>query len=643
MRGGAGDDGAPVLVVTFLVAVGAVGTGVGPAAATVPAGQSQTGAQIVVTQEHRLTPDQPGRIDVQWQLEVPSEVSEVSTRIPPDAENVRAEGFAGSGGREYEWDGRTEGASLIFTVPANETGAATGPEGSDGRYVFVDAGEWAVVRTYQAPISFTYRQGTDVSIVRRNTSAGPGVVGGAMAFLGAQETERRTVANQTVRLVVPDAADLHESRAEILGSVTAAAEALRVRDRDEEVLIIAAPDTVAWGVEGLQSGERDFYVTADEPLDTPRNVWLHEYVHTRQDFETVGETEWLTEATAQYYAAQLTLRQERIEFERFRRHLERGADGQYADVVLADERTWGASGNYDKGALVAGDLDRRIRLATNGTKTFEEVFRRMNDRDGAFTQSAFLELIDETGGEPVADRAREYTETADAPSMWSRDAHRDAFGQLPASARFREPGRHTLATNGDQHTVEGRRPAELSVTELRTDRSTVGVEEEVALTVGVENAADRPGETELVVRRDGEPVARRTVRLTAGDATAVTVPVELPATGSYTLAAGGRSIQITARTPTDETSNVRTETTAANDGASGASGPGFGVVAALAALAAGLSLLLCRLEEGHRPVDQRRRVAREQPDHRLLADGAAVKDRDGRPVDGHELDYHQLE
>jgi hypothetical protein len=693
MREDAGEQTVPVLVVAAcLVVVGAGGVGIGPAAAAVPAGQPQAGDRVVVTQELRLTPDQSGRIDVQWTFEVPPDVVELSTRVPSGAENVRLDGFGGASGREYEWDGRTERPSLTFTVPANETGASAGPEGSDGRYVFVDTGEWAIVRTYQAPVSFTYRQGTDVSVVRRNASAGPGVVGQSMAFLGAHETEQQTAADQTVRLVVPEAADLRESRAEILESVTAAAESLRVGDRDERVLMIAAPDTVAWGVEGLQSGERDFYVTADETVDTPRNVWLHEYVHTRQDFRPGDETEWLTEATAQYYAAHLTLRQERVEFEQFRRHLERGADRRHADVVLADERTWGASGNYEKGALVAGDLDRRLRLATNGTATFQTVFRQMNGRDEASTQSTFLRLISETAGESLAEYTREQTETDDVPSMWSRAVHQDVFGQLPASmryglpadpgafrvtgpyrnttladattlvtnetvrvnatatnvggrdgaynltlladgrvvdfgvgrlgpgesttvpmsARLRESGRHVLATNGDRRTVEVRRPSRLSIAGLGANRSTVDVGGSVALTATVENAADRPGETRLVVRRDGDPVARPTVRLPAGDVTSVTVPVDLPGPGSYTLAAGNRSVEITARTPTptamdtptttDESDGSRTETTTRNsgttapeNGASGVSGPGFGVFAVLAALV-GLSLLFGRLE-----------------------------------------------
>lgn len=59
------------------------------AVATTPA-QTNT---LTVEQEYRLTPDQPGQIDVQWQFTIPDNVEEVSTRLPSDATNPRRNGF----------------------------------------------------------------------------------------------------------------------------------------------------------------------------------------------------------------------------------------------------------------------------------------------------------------------------------------------------------------------------------------------------------------------------------------------------------------------------------------------------------------------------------------------------------------------
>jgi len=49
--------------------------------------------------------------------------------------------------RVWEWDGDTADPSLTYAIDANDTIEEEGPLAADGAYRFVDAGEWALVRT----------------------------------------------------------------------------------------------------------------------------------------------------------------------------------------------------------------------------------------------------------------------------------------------------------------------------------------------------------------------------------------------------------------------------------------------------------------------------------------------------------------
>ena len=646
-----------------------------PAAGTVPASagsgdgdgvaQTDTTQTIVVTQEFRLTPDRPGYIDIRWEFEPPDAVSGLHPQVPADAEDVRRQGFTAGASRTYEWDGETETPALTFTVPVNTTRDVAGPEGDEGQYVFVDTGAWAIASNDGVPFGYTYRGDTDITVQQRNVTAGPGVAGRAMVFLGAHEEYTRMAHGQRFRLVVPDAADLAADRAGIFDSVTAASDTLRVGDRDSQVVMLAAPTTVDWGVEGLQRGDRDFYVTADEGVDTPENTWLHEYVHTRQRFNLTAETTWLAEATAQYYAAQLTLRQDRVDFRDVAGLLRRGTDSRFADAVLANPATW-STANYHVGALVVGDLDRRTRLATDSASTFQAVFRRLNERSTATSGRVLQRLVREASGDAVAERARRHTETTDRPTVWSAAEHGEAFGPLPASMRyavdglavsgpyrngslpasgtvrvvtgesvdvnatatnvggrtgtynltltrdsrvldsatgeldpngtaavpvaaaFGEPGTYTLAVGESRRSVEVRRPAALTVSELTVDRQRVDPGEFVTVTAAVRNGADRPGRTDLTVDRDGTTVDSRTLRLDAGRERTVSVQVRVPE-GRHRITVRDRSLTVTGGAAD----------TAAGDGTgtAGAGTPGFGAVAVLVAAAA-LAALFASLTAG---------------------------------------------
>jgi len=401
------------------------------------AGQAQVDT-VVITQEFAALPARPGTVNVTRRVEIPRNVESLRTTMPEGATVTGTSGgFASVGDRAYEWDGGSREASISYRLAVNRTGTKAGPEGADGRYLFVDVGEWGLFQRPQAPVQARYRGSLDFQ--RETAVDGPGVAGEWLIYVGAAEQATRRAHGQTFRLVEPATADLVESREDIFASVTDASDALRVGDRDSEVLMVAAPASVDWAVEGLQVGESDLYVTADERVDEANNVWVHEYVHSRQDFPTTAETRWTGEATATYYAALLTLEQDRIGFEEFRRVLASGADGRDADAVLADPSTWGRAANYRKGALVAGDLDRWLREATDSQSDLQAVVRRLNERRADATAEDFVGIVRDVGTADVAGAADRYTTTTATPEMWDFAAHQAAFGPLPPRIRVSLP------------------------------------------------------------------------------------------------------------------------------------------------------------------------------------------------------------
>lgn len=465
-----------------------------------------------------LTPRRPGSIDVTLRYAIPDRVLDLATVVPRGATVTATSGFRSTGDRRYEWRGGTATPTLTYRLPANETGSAGGPEADTGRYLFADAGPWALVNLPPTTTEYRYR-GDRIGIDRTFTTAGEGIVGDAMAFLGPVEVHRASAAGQRFTLVVPRAARLAESPERILSAVRGAARNLSVGPRDETVVVFAAPAGADWAVRGLQVGESDVWVQADQELDEVDSVWVHEYVHTRQAYNATAGTRWFVEGSATYYTALLGLRSGRIGFGAFGTYLAQGTLGGRGASVLSEPETWTANANYRKGALVAGVLDRRIRLATGGERTLGTVADRWLARDDALTVDGFVSLVGRVAGDDgVRAAARRYTRTDAAPSMWNQSQHEAAFGPLPPRVTYDLP---TESADAGALWVEGpfrngtldpeaERPATDSAAEGRV---TLVTGETLVVGAVVANDGGGTADYDAALRLDGEVLARWSGRL----------------------------------------------------------------------------------------------------------------------------------
>ena len=301
---------------------------------------------------------------------------------------VEAEGFertAGDGPTRLRWTG-DESARVVVEMPTSDRWRG-GEAWTFGRVPFVEL-QRAVDGSIERSWPLADRSGR---------SGEAGVVGGRYALVGAGEVETRERPNGRLHLVVPAGVTLASGTDAVADSLAAASHQLDVDDSDAAVLAYAVPDSEDRYGESVPAHD-EFWVRADRRLDSPENVWLHEYVHTRQSFALAPEMRWFREASAEYYAATLSHEQGLIGEREMRTHLR----GEPSTATLTRPETWtGSQTPDDKGARALAALDRRIAEASYGYRSLEDVFARLNSHDGPVTYAVFAQAVAEVAGHPM--------------------------------------------------------------------------------------------------------------------------------------------------------------------------------------------------------------------------------------------------
>ncbi|ELY54905.1 M61 metallopeptidase family protein, partial [Natronolimnohabitans innermongolicus] len=462
------------------------------------------------TVELRQLPDRPGEFEAEVSVAVPEPLGSLALDLETDADVREADGFESTGDGRYDWDGETDDPTLRVAISADRTGHDDhGHDGWDG-YTFHDAGDWGIVQVPTVGVTYQKPESVDIGVDETVTVDGPGATGGHIAVFGPVTEHERTVDGDTIRLVVPEAADLREEPDDVLETLADASERLAVGERATETFLVAAPSGVDWGPRGIQYGDADAWIVDDASLEEASNVWLHEYAHTRQRFtdgDVAADARWLVEAQAEYYAGLLAFEQGLLSFGEFREFLERGERSPHADGALADPATWrDADTDYVKGPLVYGDLDRQLRLATDGDRTLDDIFRQLNAHDGTVTAATFLEALEDAGGAELRERAERYTQTGATPETWSRLEHEDAFGTDGATA--------AVGLDDDTVTVAGQEWDGWDRSELSGPAAEIGTGDVLAVPSGerveiptaVANVGDHAGTVDATLQVDGELV-----------------------------------------------------------------------------------------------------------------------------------------
>jgi predicted nucleic acid-binding Zn ribbon protein len=355
-----------------------------------------------------LNIDSAGTVSLYAEYEIPSNLRSLTLAFPDYLSPEETAGFSHTDRHRCEWDEATQNPWIQFRYGVNRT--------SVGGYEFVDTGGWAILK--YPPINLSWRHvGESVELSRTYGVRGTGITSsdGSLVYLGPHREERFRAGGQRFRLAIPDRASLTPSLADVQASLSHASTALDVGGRNDEVIVVAAPASVDWGWGGLQSGVNGFWALASSRVNRPANTWVHEYIHTRQEWERHNSTDWLVEGTTKYYAALLTFLEGRISFDDFRDYL---ATDRHGDSVLVDPEQWTSpNAYYTKGRRVMAALDAEIRRVTGGDRTFQDAFRRINDLDGDFTHDDLRGVLERVTGHDFDPWLSKYVERARSPPV----------------------------------------------------------------------------------------------------------------------------------------------------------------------------------------------------------------------------------
>lgn len=563
-----------------------------PSDATDPAAREGSTAAVpdgVV--RHELTRADPGRVRVALEVGVTTATTEFRVTLPAAVEVTGTDGFDRVEGTTYEWDGRTAAPGLTYRAPVNRT------VGNSVRFAATD--DWALVDMTDVDTAFSWRSRGETGYERR-FAVPNGYAGAAMAYLGDYRVANASAAGQRFTVVHPTVVETPVEPAAYAGTLAGVAEGLSVGARDPAVTAFIAPPPVGenggeGGVGGLATGA-DLWVAADEATRSDADgvrvnepIFVHEYVHTRQNYTLAADTTWFTEASAFYYMSLTPYQRGTIPRERFGERFrvpESFRDATLTETTDARYRAWAT-----KGPRTLAALDRRIRASTNGSRTLQDVFRRMNEAEGNVTYAAFRSMVAATAGE-------------------SHDAWLDRYVAGAELARRPVPDAYPApGTTADPATAEWRRGDEwvpLATTTLPAGIPVAVRHPEVGVVV-------RPvGATTTANGSDGDPA---TVRLPAGEATlrvetfhgrngtTVTVPTSDDVDGDGVSnadesAQGSDPYDADSSTATPEPGRFDGGGNGTDGGPAFEDGPGFGVTGALVAGAVLVGRLVVRRRHG---------------------------------------------
>lgn len=360
--------------------------------------------------------ERPGFVRVSVTTTAPDRVTSVTIRPPPGATVEGTTGYEDTGdGGELVWrDLDRAEATVSYITAVNETDDA-------GRLKEVDTGRWALFqwRSVDLRWSYTRRGGTQRPTVleRPAGTVGPGAVGPGVAYLGPYREATRTVDGERIRVVEPDAADTAETSAAIADALAAASGNLRIGARNERVMVVVAPEPIAVTGRMVRAGSPkidDMYVRADEPLATADHAWFHEYVHTRQEYETSPRVAWLDDGSAEYYGAWLAYESGFISSTAFYQYVRTDRN---ADAILSDASGADGPASYFKGMRVLAAADAEIRAGSGGTATLQDVMASVNRHDDTVTLDVLAAAMDETADGQYSTWLERYTTTTEVPSV----------------------------------------------------------------------------------------------------------------------------------------------------------------------------------------------------------------------------------
>jgi hypothetical protein len=386
----------------------------------------QSGQPVEVIYRFNRLPDTTGRMAVQVEVNLPPSITRFKMAIGDMGTIQEMNGFEQKTGEyKWRWTQSERTPTITYSIETDKVNQEAGFP------IILDSQSWSLASIEHPDVAFRYRyEGVETDpgwAERIALQDKQGFAGGHMALLGSStEVFQKRLGEQTLNLVIPDVTQkngLDQSRTKIVQTISAAAADFQVGARDSTLNLIVTTDPLREGSGYTIKNNRreyrdtpdDFWVHQGSKINSPTNAWVHEYIHTRQEFVLSREMQWLDEATATYYAGYLTWEQGRISYSTFAEYFRMEDD---AEAQLIRPSSWQTSGvGYTKGSRVIAGLDAKIRQETDGRKSFEDVFRRLNSQRNEITYFTFKQLIADVVGRDLGGWLDQFVSKANVPKI----------------------------------------------------------------------------------------------------------------------------------------------------------------------------------------------------------------------------------
>lgn len=192
----------------------------------------------------------------------------------------------------------------------------------------------------------------------------------------------------------------------------------------EWVTLLVAPDAMPSA--GRMYG-RTGYVTQHAFWDGEvASVWIHEYVHARQNLSLGPDMRWFTEASATYLSYRL-LEEQYSEVSAADVRDRIAATPDHTGTTLANRSALAHTKvDYQRGSRLLYAVDATIRDGSDGNHTLVDVVRAMNHHDETVTVAEFVRIVERYAGTDAGWIRGAITGTGDLDRHLRRAA--DVFG-----------------------------------------------------------------------------------------------------------------------------------------------------------------------------------------------------------------------
>jgi len=280
-------------------------------------------------------------------------LEQFAIKLQTGATLVNQTGFEGStfGSGEY-WNPDAEKHELVYQMESTQTGDHQVNYPSDDNWMFA-----ATPQHYGARVDLTAEP--------------EGYIGGNTLYLGEYSTEHAKAGCQEFVAIIPETVRFG-GVSNRLEELTTAARSLPVGHQYRTVRIFVSPEQPGDTLGFVSEWENEI-VVVDRTVQIPTStLWIHEYVHTVQDFRAQPDMWWFSEASAEYLSFRIAVESGYISPIEHDYLLGRGAQNFNQSMITSPQ------GNvaYQRGAVVLSQLE--LELFDTYNQSVVDMVREMN-------------------------------------------------------------------------------------------------------------------------------------------------------------------------------------------------------------------------------------------------------------------------